>query len=293
MAMKILCGVDGSADSFEAVRFVSRLLDPNNAQMALYYTPPKAAGPTGQALAQTVFGECRGCLPEGLAQSVHTIVGTERPQHGTIGAAETWGAHLIVVGARGVGPVQRLLLGSVSTTVSQQAKVGVLVVRRAANNPPVEAPRVLVAYDGSEASRHAARLLDRLVWPEGTIGRVMSVCESGLGELPEWLKERTRDAETEAMSQNWVREHEVEKQTLHHELTAFSHKLPRPFRTDPLVVDGDPANEILKAIDSERADLVVMGARGMGTLERLFLGSTSQKVLHHAPCSVLIVRDGD
>jgi nucleotide-binding universal stress UspA family protein len=51
---------------------------------------------------------------------------------------------------------------------------------------------------------------------------------------------------------------------------------------------GSPAAEILKM--AERADLVVVGARGLGPIDRLFLGSVSERVLQHTRCSVLVVK---
>jgi nucleotide-binding universal stress UspA family protein len=42
---------------------------------------------------------------------------------------------------------------------------------------------------------------------------------------------------------------------------------------------------------SATADLVVVGSRGLGAVRRLLLGSVSEKVLQHAPCSVMIVKD--
>lgn len=53
---------------------------------------------------------------------------------------------------------------------------------------------------------------------------------------------------------------------------------------------GDPADEILKAANQCEAELIVMGARYLGTVERLALGSVSTKVMHEADCDVLIVK---
>jgi nucleotide-binding universal stress UspA family protein len=58
----------------------------------------------------------------------------------------------------------------------------------------------------------------------------------------------------------------------------------------PLVIVGHAREQILKTIEAERADLVVVGARGLGAVGRALLGSTSEHLLLHSPCSVLIVR---
>ena len=56
------------------------------------------------------------------------------------------------------------------------------------------------------------------------------------------------------------------------------------------ILEGDPAEEIVRYAQEIDADLIVMGSRGLSTFGRLLLGSVSQKVLHNAHCSMLIVR---
>jgi len=53
---------------------------------------------------------------------------------------------------------------------------------------------------------------------------------------------------------------------------------------------GDAADAILDVAEEQRADLIVVGNRGMTGAKRFLLGSVPNKISHHAPCSVLIVR---
>ena len=53
---------------------------------------------------------------------------------------------------------------------------------------------------------------------------------------------------------------------------------------------GDAADAILDVAEEQRADLIVVGNKGMTGAKRFLLGSVPNKVSHHAPCSVLIVR---
>jgi nucleotide-binding universal stress UspA family protein len=53
---------------------------------------------------------------------------------------------------------------------------------------------------------------------------------------------------------------------------------------------GDIADEILDVAEAENADLLVLGRRGLGRMREVLLGSVSQKVLHHAECTVVIVQ---
>ena len=54
--------------------------------------------------------------------------------------------------------------------------------------------------------------------------------------------------------------------------------------------EGDPADAILDVAEEQNADLIVVGNKGMTGARRFLLGSVPNKVSHHAPCSVLIVR---
>lgn len=58
----------------------------------------------------------------------------------------------------------------------------------------------------------------------------------------------------------------------------------------PIVVAGDPREEVVALARAKRADLIVVGTRGEGGMERLLLGSVAQRVAETAPCAVLIVR---
>ena len=54
---------------------------------------------------------------------------------------------------------------------------------------------------------------------------------------------------------------------------------------------GDPAQVIADIATEENAQLIIVGDRGLSGVDRFLLGSVSHKISHHAPCSVLIVRD--
>ena len=54
--------------------------------------------------------------------------------------------------------------------------------------------------------------------------------------------------------------------------------------------EGDPADAILSVAEDEDADVIIVGNRGMTGARRFLLGSVPNKISHHAPCSVLIIR---
>ena len=55
-------------------------------------------------------------------------------------------------------------------------------------------------------------------------------------------------------------------------------------------VEGDPAEGILSVAEETKADLIVVGNKGMTGARRFLLGSVPNNISHHAPCSVIIVR---
>lgn len=59
---------------------------------------------------------------------------------------------------------------------------------------------------------------------------------------------------------------------------------------ETLAREGDPADSILDVAEEREADLIVVGNKGMTGAKRFLLGSVPNKVSHHAPCSVLIIR---
>jgi nucleotide-binding universal stress UspA family protein len=62
------------------------------------------------------------------------------------------------------------------------------------------------------------------------------------------------------------------------------------FAAKPVSKIGNPAEEIMEMASKHHADLIVMGAKGLGTIDRVLLGSVSMQVMQYATCPVLVVR---
>ena len=301
--MKILIGVDGSADSLEAVRQAAELMVPVKDSVAFYYSPVAIRLPATRssqahlvedaraAMAKAVFERATSILPSDLRAGLETIIGTRHPKHGLLAAADEVGAGLIVVGARGNAGLQRLLLGSVSRSVVHASKVPVLVARKCDDSH--DKLNVLVAYDAADRGNAITHYLNQLSWPARTRAYVLTVVRPQFaGEIPEWLEERAADSEIRAWGDQWEREYAAEKQDKQDALKALCDRLPAAFlKAECHVAEGHPVDEILRRITDQKIDLVVMGAHIGGAVSRFLLGSTSDAVLNHAPCSVLIVRE--
>ena len=57
----------------------------------------------------------------------------------------------------------------------------------------------------------------------------------------------------------------------------------------PMLVEGDPASEIIKIAEKENVDVIIMGT-GKSKIDKHLLGSVSEKVVHSAPCTILLIR---
>jgi len=140
--------------------------------------------------------------------------------------------------------------------------------------------RVLVAIDGSAESSAAVGLIGSLAWPEGTCIRVVAVVER-LSALLTGLSPYTvpqSDIEAVAASIDEV-------------LADAGHALESPGRVvETKRLDGRPASVIVEQAAAMRAELIVVGSRGLGPLRSMLLGSVSAEVVDHAACPVLVVR---
>jgi nucleotide-binding universal stress UspA family protein len=296
--MKLLIGIDGSEHSFAAATVAARLLVPGRDQIALYHacTPVEVGKQIDeslrdracQAVANVVLDEAKSRLPQPLQTSVETITDDDRAASGLIAAADRWGAEMIAVGARGLGRIEGLLMGGVSTAVVRAARVPVLIVRQPIAE--TERQRIILAYDSANPQQQAA-FLQKLNWPPAAEGRVVVVIESMLpGNLPDWIQKRARDADTEAMSQVWVEEHQQTRAAKEQELTAYQQQLPAPWRPQPpLVLEGNPGEQLMALLDREKPSLVIVGKAMKNLFDRFFIGSVSEKVLAHSKCSVLVI----
>lgn len=134
--MKVLIAVDGSPSSLDAVSLVGQLINPAADAVAIYFSPleveKKLAGRSKALIAgatASIIEEARKHLPENLATKPELLTSSKPAAVGILESAGNWHADLIVVGARGVSAVERLLLGSVSRAVLHGAHLPVLVVR--------------------------------------------------------------------------------------------------------------------------------------------------------------------
>lgn len=142
--------------------------------------------------------------------------------------------------------------------------------------------KVLLASDGSHNSREAARLLARL-----SCGVTLDLVVVTVLQVPSIVLRtgtRTQQKEMIAAEQaSAVTAFEEIKKIFNNSNSKLRHVTRK----------GHCGKEICTLAADENAKLIVTGAQGRSTIERTLLGSTSDYVAHHAPCSVLVARPNE
>ena len=191
---------------------------------------------------------------------------------------------LLVVGSKGLDALDRFMLGSVSTKLIQYAACPVLVVKDEA----VPLRRITLAIDGSPASAHALEFVLTRFQPDRSTGKG--------GRAPIHVNVTYVMASlslapiTITSTIPWIKSPKLKQASLKFIDQSVRELLKAGFTAEPVYQLGNPAEEIMKAAVKHDADLIVMGAQGLGAIDRFLLGSVSTRVVQYANCSVLVVR---
>ena len=288
--MHVLLATDGSDDARKATTWLRDLpLPPQSTIRVLGVAPrPHLALDIPQV---REFNQAQLQMTRDEAEKARALLGQQHqaetrvvegePRETIVREAYDWPADLTVVGARGLGAVGRFLLGSVSTAVLHGVPGAVAVVRGTPQRPRL----VLVACDGSAHAFDAIRFLRSLPLGRDTTVRLLGVVTplAVPAAAPEMLALPWPPTDAAFI--------EEQKSAVNEVLAKAEAELGSEIGSvERSVVVGYPASEILTAAEAGGFDLLVVGARGLGTVGRLVLGSVSDRVVHHAPCTVLVVK---
>jgi nucleotide-binding universal stress UspA family protein len=283
----LLIGVDGSADSEAAIRWGAAEAVMRDAPVTLMHVvapvvvswpvmPVAASIPEWQEEnAHRVIQHAQNTLLASVGESKPPKVHTE-VQHASIVAAlsdATRDARMVVVGCRGMGLIERTLLGSVSSGLVHHAHCPVVIVHADEAQAADPSSPIVVGIDGSPASEPAIALAFDEASHRGA-ELVALQAWSDVGVFP-------------ILGMNW---HEYEDQgheVLSERLAGWQEKYPDVQIRQRIVCD-QPARWLVD--ESERAQLVVVGSHGRGGFTGMLLGSVSSAVARTAKAPVIVVR---
>jgi nucleotide-binding universal stress UspA family protein len=281
--MKTLLAVDGSDNSYEAVRVMKYMARAEQLTLLHALNVPRPAYPmmlpeVAEELYKTLEQSMRedgerlldrvqSLLPLHAGPTTkHLRIGS--PSEMIVSMAEEQKVDLIVMGARGLGPVKERVLGSVSHRILTLAPCATLIV-----NGPVKAlKQILLPLEGPSDAEAAIRFLQLKPFHEAVELTLLIV-------LP-WTEPPWPSGAAAAAAEILEKHAEFIKGVAER-LCAIG------YQAHGVAVIGTPATMILQEATTLRSDLILMGTRGRQGIARFVLGSVSHAVLHKMPCPVL------
>lgn len=221
----------------------------------------------------------------GQGLDVDYVVGDGSVVDVTRSVVEGRGVDLVVTSTRGGSGARHWLTGGVASRIVQSISKPVLLVQSEGqddgNGPPIK--RLLVSLDGSETSELVmpyAMALSDTFQGEILLLSVPDVPEpTEFGASIDWVESKRAEAETEARKYLDT-------------IVAAVHEGCPAVRT--MVTGSRPASAIVDVSESEGVDMIMMATRGRGGIERLWVGSVTERVVQQTmlPVFLLPVHDG-
>lgn len=287
---QIVLATDGSAEAAEAARFVRELPLPVGSAIRVVSV---VAGPEFQYADWVLATQKR--YAEQLTETASGAVGRDGIEVSTatpcgavpveiVAAGRDFDADLIVTGSRGRTGLPGFLLGSVARNVAHHTRRPVLVVRHFRG--PVR--KVVLAVDGSSHAEEALRFVRRLPLPNDAEIVACAVVRPQPLILADSVELTAEYAELVSAAMRTA-----EEEAIRIAGTANQALLDGGLCARCVVRQGDPGDQIIHLAQEEGADLVIAGARGASLLKGMGIGSTADRLLKFAPCSVLLVHQPD
>ncbi|NND97275.1 MAG: universal stress protein [Pirellulaceae bacterium] len=285
---KILLASDGSTNANEAARFLAHL--PHRDKLEIVVLTVIEAPYANRSYPLESMIEMLKEREEGVATQTYEKVSQmfeganvrirREIREGHVGetivqAAREEEAELVVIGACGRSRIARILLGSNSDYVATHADCSVLVFRAEEDDDPKRTLRIAIGYEESGPAEAALEEFADFEWghePHVTVVAIapfLHAYGNSLNANTNSLKYLADAAEGAAES-------------VRHAAPEVSSK----------VIDGEHVGEeLVRFVEDDDSDLLVIGETPRALLGRLVLGSNSRFVLRHAPCSVWITRN--
>src|SRR5215210_478025 len=279
---RILLATDGSGDAARATEAASDLARRSGAELHVVHVWHDVRGFAHDFVKRELRRQGQEILDEqvervraagGEVAKAHLRRG--RTSNEVIALSEEIDAGLLVVGSRGLGTVQRILMGSQSEEIVHRAQIPVLVLRGAQDIwPPA---RIVIGEDFSDDARKAGELAASI----GRLYEAQGLLVYSHPDLPEIPPGEARSTVSDLMD---IRERD--ESMLDQRAGELEEILGA--RPEVKVSEGYPANVLLEASQEVQPSLVAVGSRGVAGIMRTRLGSVSTKVVTAARGPVLV-----
>ena len=287
--MKLLIPIDGSIQSMDAVHALAHFKPPEALTLVNALTLPELNHPmipseVRDQVRDDIIKKLReegNALLAKTAQKIPKDMGPAQqilevgsPAEVILESAESALPDLIMMGARGLGQVKELLLGSVSHRIVLHAPCSILIVK----GPIPSLQKILLPIEGEEDAQRAFNFLATKPFRESVEIQLMLV----------WPQPQTPWPLTLGQSK-LLEEHAITN--AQEQLDSLSVKLGTlGYPASTYVGLGEPSYAIMEQQRANKADMIMMGSHGRQGLSRFLLGSVSHSVVHHANCPILIIR---
>lgn len=297
----VLVPTDFSEESVKAVQYGSAFAEKFNAQLLLLHVVPPAPVFAGLEAVPLVADDpkilkdiegqlalfARNHIPTGVA--VTQLVRFGSPFEEVVSIANARNIDLIILSTHGHTGIKRVAFGSTAERIVNRAGCPVLVVRQKERefvgerqsllDHRIRISRILAAIDFSDSSRKAlqyavgfAKCFEASIVCVHVLNIPYGAGEAGIAvQLETFQKAFHVDAEKK--------------------IAALIKETAESVPTEIIIRAGGPYHEVVKAADERQIDLIVTGTHGRTGVGHFLLGSTAERIVRHAHCPVLVVRE--
>lgn len=291
--MRVLLATDGSEYSGSAARFLRRFDFSATDEILILHVVAEIPfeddyrAQVRQFIRRAAPGILRAAsdMLKPVKAKVATMEEEGYPDSTIVDIADKAGADLIVMGARGMKGLKAFLVGSSTRSVVINSTGPVLVVKPAGWEGGARL-KILFATDGSDSSRAAGDLLKVMPLREDTEMKVVNVATSAVSDIPDSLTLEADEKLKETVARIRTREAEMAERVVDEAGQVLRNRFSNVVT---VVKKGDPSSGILAESRRWKADMIVVGSRGMRGVKGM-IGSVSRRMLGHAECSVLVGR---
>ncbi|TNF52032.1 universal stress protein [bacterium] len=292
--MKILLAIDGSEYSEGAAKFLRNLQLTAEDEISILHVVGwvpilnewESLFPDFQYIRQGVVPKILESAENILKNGKAKVSGTFLegfPDKEIVETAKETGIDLVVMGSRGIRGIGSYIVGSTTRLVAIHSPRPVLIIK-----PPQwerkENMRILFATDGSVHSEAAAEVLTSIPFPQDTEVTIMNIIFSPFEDIPERFAIEINEKMKMKVADMRTKEFKESDATLERARQLLSSSFSK---VDVMSRIGNPSDEILKAAEILKADIITVGSSGMRGIKGM-LGSISRNILNQASCSVLV-----